>query len=248
MRNLIAALAVLALLTGCGPQDKPLPFSLENSQKFSDALLKEVKSTAPTPSQDGDMAFLDINKKVIEKDLGYSFDKTVRNAFVSPTDASTMLMENVFRLIKDNPKSSLDKGLISQRTFDIFDAAKNAKFSITSDEEKFLSFVSACQDSNGGTCDSTHLIPILIANKVNWGSNENTPTDGRISARNGDLYFKFNVSEMGNRGWITQPDGSVVSTVDWVPNVSYIVNKAPVELSRKYTQMIAAEKQALSSQ
>ena len=81
-------IALVISVTGCGigAKDKPLPMSQENIERLAKELENANRSFIPSPAQDVEELRVETYKMVIEKKLGYSFDKTFRNVtfFIQP--------------------------------------------------------------------------------------------------------------------------------------------------------------------
>lgn len=237
---------------GCsaGIQDKPLPMSQENMVKFIAQQRKESASIAPSPSQDEEELFIGTYKVVIEKRMGYSFDKTVRSTMLFGPAGARQVMGPVIKYVFRDPKRALDKGFISQRTFDIIDIASKAKAELTKNDEEFLGFVMECQNNNNGICDSKLLFSVLAAH--------NALPDALPAAGSSDqfkiaymLEQKHDTTHMGINGWITGPDGQPIFDSLWSPpyldaSHKFVVNKNQIDVSKRFANMLAEEKMALS--
>lgn len=236
-------------LTACAPKDKPLPLSQDNMEKLASAWQKRTKALTPDPAKSESEQIVSVFKTVVEDDLGYSFDKTLRSTLVFGNVTSNALINAVMIFIGENPQVALSKGFISQRTFDLQNLATKARMQISPDQEKFLSFVTVCQEKNGGLCDSPSLLSILLENKVfGADTHENLPPDERLFMLSSSGYFQnTDVYHMGY--WITKPDGKDIAInrlISMPPEVKFIVNKDSLAISKRYAQLIEDEKVALS--
>lgn len=239
-------------------QDKPLPMSMEKLEKFDLELEKALKSIAPSPSQDGAELVVGAYKMVLEKKMGYSFDKTVRSVMLFyPEVAALQLMHPMIGYVHRDPKKALDKGFISQRTFDILDTRSKAKAVLTKEADEFLSFVAECQSKNGGVCDPKSLLNVLAAHNA-LPAIEFSPEDNEFDK----LYWiglrleeKYGISDMGTNKWITKPNGQDISTNALLTNglrsqdnpaYKFVINKTQIDISKRYTNMRAEEIATLS--
>lgn len=239
-------LIVALSISGCGVKDKPLPMSPESLQKFTEELQKATKSFAPTPAQDIDEETINLYKMVIEKKMGYSFDKTFRATLLFYPGAVRQITGIGDYVVKD-PKRALDKGYISQRTFDIVEILiKAPPFAGRAKEaEEFIGFVAECQSKNNDICTSKDLMNVLLAHNILPAPPSNGIEYIDVDFR---LDNKYDVSNMGMYGWLTKPNGEKLNTNGLFsrPDYSFIVNKKEVALSKRLTEMIAEEKLALS--
>ncbi len=235
----VISLTFIISIMGCtvSIQDKPLPMSQDNIQKYSEELGNALKKVTVSPSQDRIELLVDTYKMVMEKKMGFSFDKTLRNVMLFyPGETLWHLMNPIISFVDSNPKNALEKGFISQRTFDIIDTGKKARATFTKDTEDFIGFVVECQSQNQGVCNSKALLSILNANSAT--------TENITHFEN-----KYDIFHMGIYGWITKPDGTPLNTngllEEWFKE-EFIVNKNQIAIAKKYTEMIAEEKIALS--
>jgi hypothetical protein len=252
-------LAILLLSpTGCsgGIKDKPLPFSRENVEKYAKELNKASKSMAPSPSQDTAELLVSVHKKVLEK-MGYSFDKTTRSALLFHQVESAMVMNPVIRYVLENPKRALDKGFISQRTFDVLDAIDKSPIQITKEGEEFLGFVTECQNKNNGVCNTQGLVSVLAVHNalpnVNAHGGDETSKAMILHRDLDNKYGYIAMSGLGKKnGLITKPDGTEINMnfIKWndrSDDFKFIVNQKMVEITKRYTKMMAEERAALSN-
>ncbi|MGK2872824.1 MAG: hypothetical protein ACSLFL_11295 [Alphaproteobacteria bacterium] len=230
-------------MVGCSKevQDKPLPMSQDNLEIFASELEKAAKSIAPSPSQDGAELMVGAYKMVLEKKMGYSFDKTLRSVMLFyHLGAPWQLMSPVIGYVHSDPKKALDKGFISQRTFDILDTGSKAKAALTKEGDEFLSFVAECQSQNGGVCGPKLLLNVLAAH--------NALPALESSSIEYQLESKYDIFHMGINKWITKPDGQHISTNGLLSRgeaYKFVINKTQIDISKRYTNMLAEEKAAL---
>jgi len=233
-------------------QDRPLPMSQENIEKLYVELQAAAKSIAPSPSQDGAELMVGAFKMVIEKKMGFSFDKTLRSVMLFyPSIPLWQLMTPTINYVNNDPKMALDKGFISQRTFDIIDTGSKAKAELTKEGEEFLGFVTECQKKNNGICNSKSLLGVIADHNVfpdiasSSGKSELEKTSMVLDYL---LNQKYNFAAMGINKWITKPDGQDLNTnflFDDLKN-KFVVNTKQIEISKTYANMLAEEKVALS--
>jgi predicted component of type VI protein secretion system len=213
--TLFIGILVLSIV-GCskGVQDKPLPMSQEKLEKFALELEKAVKSIAPSPSQDGAELLVGAYKMVLEKKMGYSFDKTLRSVMLFyPGGAPWQLMNPVIGYVHSDPKKALDKGFISQRTFDILDTGSKAKAELTKEGDEFLRFVAECQSKNGGVCDPKLLLNVLAEHNALPAVESSSEEPGfvKLLMIESQLEGKYDIFHMGIYKWITKPDGQDIT-------------------------------------
>lgn len=254
--NVCCALFVIITLVvsvvGCsgGIKDKPLPMSQENIEKFTKELKKATKSIAPSPSQDGDEYMTGIYKMIIEKKLGFSFDKTIRSVMVFPNAA--VFLGSITVYVQREPKKALDKGFISQRTFDLLDTGSKVHAPLTKEGEEFLGFVAECQNKNNGVCIDKVLLSVLAAHNALPAarSSDSEREDLKLANISYQLGNKYQLSYMGQNKWITKPDGQDFNTNFLFSQPDspdqYVVNKSQIDISKRYTNMLEEEKVALS--
>lgn len=152
-----------------------------------------------------------------------------------------------------NPKRSLEKGLISQRTFDIIDAGIKANgYPLTDKDAEFLSFVTECQKQNGGICDSKSLRNFLIAHNVFPPHLANAQHDEFwIIELDQYLNMKYNVESINGinrKNYLVTPNGKNIcinGILSGFCTGKFIVNLHQVELARKYAMLIKEEKELL---
>lgn len=254
---LFAAISLVLAVssTACSKsiQDKPMPMSQKNVEKCADKIKDAMKSIAPSPSQDRAELQLGVYKAVIENKMGFSFDKTLRSVMLFSREWKSMgpdsrewesmrLMEQPIYTVTVKPKMALDKGFISQRTFDILDAQAKAHGHLMDEkDEEFLGFVTECQDKNNGACSPKLLLTVPAAHKVFDESAD-------VSERYYELEKKYNIPGLAEVNLIIKPDGQGIDRFAWafIDEVKFVVNKNLVDLSRRYTKMVAEEKNALS--
>lgn len=249
-RRVCCALIYVTLavtIVGCSVtiQDKPLPMSQEMLEKLDKELGKAAKSIAPSPSQDRAELVVDVYKTVIEKKMGFSFDKTFRNVMLFYPGP---FMAPVSVYVLSDPKRALDKGFISQRTFDVLDMSSKAEVELTKKTEEFLGFVTECQNSNNGTCDTKRLFSVLAAHNALPTVDPSESEATQFESRTLMLTVQY-LDPMGTNKLITTPNGQEIIRNALLSDNSeqkFIVNKNQIDISKRYTKMLAEEKVALS--
>jgi predicted component of type VI protein secretion system len=248
-------IALVISVTGCsiGAKDKPLPMSQENMEKLAKELENANRSFVPSPSQDVEELRVATYKMVIEKKLGYSFDKTFRSVFLFYDITALPFIYPVTTYIIKDPKKALDKGFISQRTFDILDTQEKAKMALTKEAEEFFGFVIECQNQNNGVCNSKGLLNVLVTHKALPGiqsssSGEYERIDLLVLEK--ALLNKYqSLLDMGSANLIIKPDGTRFCTNAILLGDTakeFIVNKNQMAISKRYAEMIDEERAALS--
>ena len=158
-------------------------------------------------------------------------------------------------IIKD-PKKALDKGFISQRTFDILDTQEKAKMALTKEAEEFVGFVIECQNQNNGVCNSKGLLNVLSTHKALPSIQPPTSDESEhVNLDNLDI-LEYEVGQkyqslykMGQSKLIIKPDGTRFFTngILWGGTAKkFIVNKNQLAISKRYAEMRAEERTALS--
>ncbi len=235
------------LIMGCsdGIKDKPLPMSQENLEKFALELNKAGKSVVFVPSQNRTEQLVGLYKEVLEKNMGYSFDKTFRSVVLFYNVGKPwQLMSPVITYIHDDLERALDKGFISQRTFDILSAAKKTN-ELTKENKEFLNFVLECQNKNSGACDSKSLLQVFATHNVL--STEKRQLEN-LEDKLADLEDKYGLFYMS--GYLMKPNGEKVKPYDVIsqrnPNYKFVINKDKVALSQRLSTMLTEERKQLS--
>lgn len=245
VNSVLVFLMLVLLIVGCSAdfQDKPLPMSQNNIEKCAKELNKAIASIAPSTSQDSAELVVGAYKMVIEEKMGYSFDKTYRSVILFYQVEAGRLMIPVISYVESDPKRALDKGFISQRTFDILDTRAKVGKPLTKEGNEFIGFVTECQNKNNGTCDLNLLINILSdhnALRVAEGGDDY----GRKCEIISRLEGKYDVSNMCRKKWITLSNGQ--SFIFGDSTDKFIVNKNQIEMAKRYSDMLAEEKVAMS--
>ncbi len=251
----LISITLVILIIGCdsGVQDKPLPMNQNNIEKLTDKLNNELKSITISPSQDGQELTVNAYKTVIEKKMGFSFDKTLRNVILFfPGSSLWQIMNPVIAYVISDRKNALNKGFISQRTFEILDVGSRAKEPLTKEAEEFLGFVTECQNKNNGACNSKILLSVLADHNA-LPVDKSSPSDISkfksfdLATLTHKLERKYHTSDMGRNGWITKPDGQEIITSGLIiDDFNFIPNKANIDISKRYAEMLAEEKTSLS--
>lgn len=240
---------------GSGVQDKPLPMSPENIQMLS----KSVD-------------FSDMNqhnwakktKTLLEEEMGYSFDKTLRAVVLGTNGVDVYSSYKILEAypgwfpVHMNPKKYLEEGYIEQRTYDLLLMVNVAKpINITKGQIKFLHYVEECQNKNQGVCDRDSLYEIFYAHGEVDELNEfqrkkvpslfsNTPEETK------KYYFLEQVVPSAYkprrlRGLLLLPDGKEFNT-NFLKGRKFIVNKEKLDFIKRYNERMAEEARILSGQ
>ena len=190
-------------------------------------------------------------KTVIEKKMGFSFDKTIRSVMLfNPTGDAWQLMGPIIGYVISDPKRALDKGFISQRTFDILDTGAKVKAPLTKEGDEFLGFVAECQSKNNGTCDAKLLLSIISDHNALPDVSKVKNESDKLSRIEYQLEEKYDIFHMGVNEWITLPDGQHFNTnglfTMGASTYKFVVNKNKIDIAKRYANMLAEEKVALS--
>lgn len=251
MKKIIVFILVGTLFTcgisGCGIKDKPMPLSQNNLDLLSKEISISVRSLAPSPAQDGEEMLASLIKNAVEKKLKYNFDKTFRYMLLFPQGSSPQIIGPAINYVANNTQKALDSGLISRRTYDLFEANKGST-PLTKENEEFLKYVTECQQKNNNICDSKSLLSILASHNVIKYDAATTDNNSLIFIT-APLENKYDIAHMGINKWITAPDGKDIVTnglLEAAPEKKFIVNVDKLQKGKKLSQMIEEEKVTLS--
>jgi hypothetical protein len=250
--KIIIGLTVLLMcywIGDCSAKDKPLPFSQNNCMKVLDLLNVELRKIAPSPGQDKEIMILDTYKKIIEKKMGYSLDKTIRQAMLFPSESGRgpQVMGFAAEIIRKNPQKAFDKAYISKRTYDALNIAATTNYKpINNKEEEFIAYVTECQNKNGGICNADVLAEVLKSKNIIPDVVMNARPEDFMFSLDGWLDEKYNKYLLND--YLTLPDGSKGNATGLMTGFGmkeFVVNTKLIETSRKFGKMLEAEKAEL---
>lgn len=264
----LAALLLIACLTACSSvKDEPLPLSRENIEKYRVAVDRGVRSIAPGSGTVMERVAA-LYKEPLEKNLGYSFDTTLRWFFVNragiTADPEARAFADLFtpgaQAVLMNADEALQAGIISTRTRDLL--AVLAKFRcdhgmlLTSGEWErlsgFLALVSECEKESGASCTAGRLLELAVERDV-IPAEEMTilaraPKEEKPAFIGQFLIARYALSRWeGSRLFIGE-DGNEVETASLFdePDKPITVNERVVYLAEQYAKMAKKEKGLLT--
>ena len=140
---------------------------------------------------------------VIEKEMGYSLDKTVRSMFlfsdyidINLKNLVLNVMEPLLDYIRENPKAALEKKIISDRTYSIITMKATT---LTDEQIQFLNFIIECQKLNNNLCSNLELLKLIVSKdgiRYDVYNHKNYSTAAaRLSF---DLQNKYNYLDLGS--------------------------------------------------
>lgn len=241
LRKVAVFLLLSISVSACGAKDEPLPFTPEKLKELSKKLSTQSKAITHSGNKEkSKQDVLEMYKSIIESDLGYNFDKTLRKAFLFQglSVSAANLMAPSYMLVAEDPKWTLDNGYISKRTFETQEVfAKTKGAMITNNGLKFVDYVIECQNKNNGICNSKLLIPIMVAHgglSVEESQKHSILIDNIVIER-------YNIGQ-----WLIHPNGTFFNPYSFSANTSdFVINKESVEASKKMTKIYEEEKKEL---
>lgn len=245
----VISLAFAVMILGCSGklQDKPLPMTQDNIKEYAEAVEKELKDI-DMMSQDRGTLIVGAYKKAMEKKMRYSFDKTFRNILLFHGEY-TQLISPAISIIIESPQDALNKGFISQRTFDILDMRKKIP-RLTKEKEEFLGYVVECQNQNQGVCNPKALLDVLRVHMKETGKLDGVSSSEEMFIIDSSAEMKYDIKTMGSTNLITKPDGTKIDTNGLLlsrdATCQFIVNQSQIDMAKQYTAMLAEEEVALS--
>lgn len=187
---------------------RDMPFTKENENEITRSITKIAASYEKKAGESQEAVEAKILKSAVE-DMGYSFDLTLRRAFLFE-DMSVSSIAGIFRgtfqFVSRNSDAALSAGFISKRTYDIISSLAE----IPSKENiEFLGYVQECQDKNSGKCNSSILLTLMKNNGVIKTEIPSSGTRDRELLRN-EISKAYNLyPKIKNANWIETDNGNL---------------------------------------
>ena len=263
---------IFVLLAFCVPacssvKDEPLPLSRENIEKYAIAVSKGTRKIEPNAGSVMDRV-ITLYRDPLEKNLGYSFDTTLRYYFIHRasigTDPESKMFSDLIipgaHAVLMNADEALSAGVISARTRDLL--AILSKFrcdhgQLLSNGEwermaGFLALVSECEKESGRFCKAGRLLELAVERQiVPKGQMEAALKDGEEET---DSYVQnflmahYQLSRWEGSGLFIGSDGQEIEFASLFdnPETEFVVNERVVYLAEQYAKMAKKEKRILT--
>lgn len=235
---------------------EPMLWSIDNIEKLAKKLESETKNYVPVPGQDNSKKIISIYKDVVENDMGYSLDKTIRCLIVSMDSEDYTGMDQlnllltilapIFLIIDENPQKAFDESLISEKTYELIKLGKGT-VKIDDKNEKFVNYIFKCDIITNKKCSSAKLLNLIIENEVPDFSMEDYINDhferNNISLKVKDMFdlYKFDSKKI-----LIDPNGKNIDIVIFFVKNSaqnfITVDKDLYNRSKEYAILIEKEK------
>ena len=261
-RRILAAVVLALLAAACsGVKDEPLPLSRENIEKYADAVRSSSRTLEPGSGRVVERVDA-LYRAPLEKQLGYSFDRTLRHYFVHRAGIAADPESRAFAdlitpgalAVLMNADEAMRAGVISMRTRDLLSVL--AKFRcdhaqlLSSGEwgrmAEFLTLVAECTNLEGGACPAGTLMELAFRQGI---VSPDAPGDaaGADRGAGGDirqaLYRKFNLARWDGTGLFVGPDAEEIEASCLLddPERPFTVNERVVYFADRYTKMVREE-------
>ncbi len=264
-RILAAAVLVLSVSSCSGVKDEPLPLSRENIEKYAAAVGRSagrLETDAGSVVQRVDTLY----RAPLEKNLGYSFDRTLRHYFVHRAGIAADPESRAFaelitpgaQAVLMNADEALKAGMISMRTRDLLsvlsrfrcDHAQMLSGGEWDRMSGFLALAAECSNLDGGACEAGTLMELALRQGIVERENPGTEPDGTPPSEidvPDALSRKFNLARWDGTGLFIGADGEEIDASRLLddPKRSFTVNERVVYFADQYAKMVR-EEQALS--
>ncbi len=266
-RKLTILLMVLCVAACSSVRDAPLPLSRENIEKYAVAVSKGTRTLEPNVGSVMDRV-ITLYRDPLEKNLGYSFDTTLRYYFIHrasiTADPESKLFSDIIipgaHAVLMNADEALRAGVISTRTRDLLAIlskfrSDHALLLANGEWERtagFLALVSECQKESGRSCKAGRLIELAVEREI-------IPKREMEAALNDDdeeidsyvqdfLMAHFNLPRWEGAGLLIGSDGSEIEIASLFddPETEFVVNERVVYLAEQYAKMARKEKRLLT--
>ena len=260
MPSRILAAVLLALFTAAcsGVKDEPLPLSRENIEKYAAAVSSSARRLEP--GSGSVMERVDaLYRSPLEKQLGYSFDRTLRHYFVHRAGIAADPESRAFaelivpgaQAVLVNADEAVRAGLISMRTRDLLSLL--AKFRcdhaqlLSSGEwtrmSAFLGLVAECSSLDGGACTAGTLMETALRQGIVGPEEPGSGAGGDPAPVRDALYRKFNLARWDGTGLFVGPDAEEIEASSLLddPERRFTVNERVVYFADQYTRMVREE-------
>lgn len=264
--RVLAAVVLVLFASACsGVKDEPLPLSRENIEKYAAAVGRstgKLETDAGSVVQRVDTLY----RAPLEKNLGYSFDRTLRHYFVNRAGIAADPESRAFaelitpgaQAVLMNADEALKAGMISTRTRDLLSVLSrfrcdHAQLLSGGEWERmsgFLALAAECSKLDGGACEAGTLIELALRQGIVEQERPGTEPDGNrpCEADVPDaLSRKFNLARWDGTGLFIDADGKEIDASRLLddPRQSFTVNERVVYFADQYSKMVR-EEQALS--
>jgi len=264
--RVLAAVVLVLFATACsGVKDEPLPLSRENIEKYAAAVghsAGKLETDAGSVVQRVDTLY----RTPLERNLGYSFDRTLRHYFVNRAGIAEAPESRAFaalitpgaQAVLMNADEALKAGMISMRTRDLLSVLSkfrcdHAQLLSGGEWERmsgFLALAAECLNVDGGACEAGTLIELALRQGIVEQERPGTEPDGNrpceadVAAA---LSRKFNLARWDGTGLFIGADGEEIDASRLLddPRQSFTVNERVVYFADQYSKMVR-EEQALS--
>ncbi len=258
----IGGFLLIAGLAGCGSGGDPMPFDAETRDQFVyhfeevfEAKKEDIRAIDNDRIQSRAIVS-DVYVPVIEDELGYDFDLTMRHyrfyrQETNSRDTWRQQMDEAYLYLRDHYQDAYENKLISKKTFDLFAFQKEAGGTINDNQEKILGYITTCQEQNNGICtkealntvlpqdiEELHaLVPYVDLRDDGFGHNQ----ANQLRTIRQAIYLSAS-------NWVKTESGEggygAFDTAELMGE-GVILDPQKVELSRQFTKRLEEEKQAL---
>jgi len=256
----ILAAVVCALLTAAcsGVKDEPLPLSRENIEKYAAAVSSSSRGLAP--GSGSVMERVDaLYRAPLEKQLGYSFDRTLRHYFVHragiAADPESRAFDELIvpgaQAVLVNADEAARAGMISMRTRDLLSLlakfrCDHAQLLSSGEWERmsaFLGLVAECLNLDGGACTAGTLADLALRQGIVEPEEPGSGAGGDPAPVRDALYRKFNLARWDGTGLFVGPDAEEIEASSLLddPERRFTVNERVVYFADQYTRMVREE-------
>lgn len=250
-------------LAGCGSDKPPMPFDAETRDQFV-YHFEEVAETNKEAIRAIDnnrirarAIVTDVYKPVIEDELGYDFDRTMRHYRFYRMDKDSRSpwrrrMDEAYQYLAGNFEEAYENKLISKEAYDLFAFEEQAGQLINDNQLKILDYMLQCQEQDGGMCASSTLNQILpqdveglhalvpyidIEQKLAFNQSESFAIeDLRQSIY--DAAANWMITESGETGYNAP-------TMIFLANERFSIDQEKIDKANQLAAMLEEEKQRL---
>jgi hypothetical protein len=266
-RKLVYFFLVLCVAACSSVKDEPLPLSRENIDKYTAAVSKSSRKFEPNAGTVMERVVA-LYRDPLEKNLGYSFDTTLRYYFVNRASLSSDPDAKVFadlitpgaHAVLMNADEALSAGIISTRTRDLL--AILSKFRcdhglLLSNGEwdrvaGFLALVSECEKDSGRFCKAGRLIELAVEREIIPRQEMEIASKADEDERNyyiqNFLVVHYNLSRWEGAPLFIGADGREVEIASLFddPEAEFVVNERVVYLAEQYEKIAKRERGLLT--
>lgn len=232
----------IALLAGCVPKAEPLPATPDAIEKLQHGLSKRSRNY---DARNKDLnIFLNVYKEAVEQDAGYSFDLTIRDAFIHRDARITNLLANVMQEVIDQPDTLVDNGFITAETRKVAIAAEivDTQIGMTPAAENLLDTVRKCIQQYNGSCTYARLQPIMYEtfSTVADTIDQHAATGMADTMYNNLLYTSFDSTRIYRAGWVRDQNNERVDlwSLNRDPHRPFTLNERAIYAATDATKLI----------